>query len=118
MVGMGRAVYLPVIDGAGEGSEPGEMVLSQVLSTLFHWSFIRVWLWLLSQKTAFSLERLLSAVPGASRIIRILAVALISLLLPQQISQQRPDERQKSRSQKILTHVHICSEHSQDDASN
>lgn len=67
MVEMGRAVYLPVIDGAGEGSEPGEMmVLSQVLSTLFHCSFIRVCLRLLSQKTVLSLERLLSAAPGAA----------------------------------------------------
>lgn len=71
-------IYLPVIDGAGEGSEPGEMVLSQVLSTLFHWSFIHVCLRLFSQKTVLSLERLLSATPGASSIIRILGVALIT----------------------------------------
>lgn len=40
MVETGWAIYLPLTDGAGEGSEPGEMVLSQVLSMLFHRFFI------------------------------------------------------------------------------
>lgn len=84
MVEMGRAVYLPVIDGAGEGFRarrggviPGSLhALPLVLYTCLP---------VLSQKTVLSLERLLSAAAGASRIIRILVGALLSLLLPQQI---------------------------------
>lgn len=77
MVEMGRAVGLPVIDGAGEGSEAGEVVVSQVLSTLFHWSFITVCGFSV-RKHSFHWERLISAAPGVSSIIRILGVALIS----------------------------------------